>query len=110
MTEDLRVLLVPADQPPRWIEIPATWQGMAAVIGAEYIEHVRTPYAGVAMLVDESGRITDRRLNRHVAGVLYPGVIAGDVLVCGEVDTPGGSDIASLAGHDGLLRELGLLP
>lgn len=108
----LRVVLIPADrqQPARWIEVDPHWQAMAEAIGAEYIEHVRTPYAGVAMLVDEEGRLTERPVNQRVSEVLYPDSIAGDVLVCAEIDTPGGRDLGALVGHDGLLRDLGLLP
>lgn len=92
-------LLVPADAalPCRLIDVMDDWRTLAEAIGAEWIEHVRSWAGhGLALVVDETGLLTDRPINTRVTGVLYPGAIAGDVLVCREVHEPDGADYSDL--------------
>lgn len=90
----MRALLVPTDQakPSEYVDVDHDHRAITARIGAEWIERVRTPAPGIAMLIDEEGLLTDRPINGRVSGVLYPGPIHGDVLLVGEVDTPEGLD------------------
>jgi len=92
-------LLIPADaaQPARLIDVENDTAALSAAIGAEYFEHVRSWAGhGLALVVDETGLLTDRPINVRVTGVLYPGVICGDVLVCREVHEPDGADYSDL--------------
>lgn len=92
----IELLLIPMAGPARMVTVDSgDYRSMAAAIGAEYVEHVRTPLPGVAMLVDEEGLLRGREQS-PVAGVLYPGVIVGDVLVGSEVYVDGGRDVGSL--------------
>lgn len=78
-------LLLPADanQPVRNIQVrPDNTRDMAKLIGCQWIELVRTPIESVAMIVNEEGRLGDKRLNM-LASTLYPGPIVGDVLLLG---------------------------
>lgn len=114
-TRTLHVLHVPADpaQPITWIDVPHRWEALAHAIGAKYIEPVRTLFPGVALVADEEGLLTGRRSNPRIAGILYPGLIVGDVLVCCETYDPiEGLEFASLTGDDQLhrLRGLGIHP
>jgi Domain of unknown function (DUF3846) len=88
-------LLIPADAavPCRLVDV----EDLAQTIGAEYFEQVRS-WAGhsLALVVDEEGLLSDRPINTRVTGVLYPGVICGDVLVCREVHEPDGADLSDL--------------
>ena len=78
-------LLLPADanQPVQRIQVrPDNTRDMAKLIGCQWIELVRTPIENVAMIINEEGRLEDRRLNM-LASTLYPGPIMGDVLLLG---------------------------
>lgn len=104
-------LLIPADAavPCRLIDVANELAALTGAIGAEYIEHVRSWAGhGLALVVDEEGLIRDRDINTRVTGVLYPGVICGDVLVCRQEHGPNGLDLVDLtpALIDGL-RALG---
>lgn len=106
-------LLIPADDalPCRLIEVAAEWQPLAEAIGAEWVEHVRS-WAGhqLALIVDEEGLLTERPSNARATGVLYPGLLTGDVLVCRDEHGPNGVDVVSLTPKliDGL-RALGFV-
>lgn len=78
-------LLLPADagQPVRNIQVrPDNTRDMAKLIGCQWVELVHTPIENVAMIVNEEGRLGDKRLNM-LASTLYPGPIVGDVLLLG---------------------------
>ena len=78
-------LLLPADanQPVQRIQVrPDNTRDMAKLIGCQWIELVRTPIENVVMIVNEEGRLEDKRLNM-LASTLYPGPIVGDVLLLG---------------------------
>ena len=88
------------------IRIENDWRAMARVIGngCQYIERVRTWLDGVVMIVDEEGWISkkgereDERevlKNERASGTLYPGNVAGTVLIVGEKNiwTGDGPDI-----------------
>ena len=96
MSTPTEVLLIPTAVPARMVTVAAgDFRSMAQAIGAEYVEHVRTPLPGVAMLVDEEGLLRGRD-ESPVAGILYPGRIVGDVLVGSEVYVDGGIDVGTL--------------
>lgn len=98
----IRALRIPTSGPLTLVEVQAAdYRTMARTIGADYIEHVRTPLAGIAMLVDEEGALkTSREVNIPVSGILYRGRVFGDVLIFGEVDGPEGRDVAHLTDED----------
>ena len=70
-------------------------KALAAAIGSEWIEIVRTRIREVILVVDEDGLATTKGVNRRVAG-LYPGVIVGDVLLCAQELGDDGYDLASI--------------
>lgn len=89
----MRALLVPADPalPVRMIDIDATDHAkVAAAIGCEWIEMVRTRHPALELVVDEVGRLDGRAVNRRLSGVLYPGAICGDALIVGAQRGPDG--------------------
>ena len=89
-------LLVPAEGPARIVTVDRDdVRALAGLIGAEYLEYVRTPLDRVAMLADEEGLLTGRPTS-PVTGLLYAGRIVGDVLIAGEVETVDGLDVADL--------------
>ena len=92
---DIEVLLIPTAGPARLVTVANRWEELAKAICAHWIEHVRTPLPGVAMIVDEEG-LLDGREGNPVSWILYPGVIVGDVLVCSKVDGPERLDVATL--------------
>ena len=99
MPDLLRLMLVPADPalPVSMVDVDHDHRALAAAIGADWIEHVRTPIPRLAMIVDEEGHVTGRPLNKRVSGVLYPGAICGDVLIASETHSrDGGIDVISL--------------
>ena len=95
----MRAALIPADPatPCRIIDVAAgDYRAMASVIGAEYIERVRTPVPSMVLGVDESGALKGLAENLRVSGLLYPGSICGDVLVLSEGTTFDGIDFVTL--------------
>lgn len=94
----IRGLHITVDGTQRLIEVPAgDYRRMSKIIGAIYLEHVRTPLPDVAMLVDEEGALADdRQVNITVAGTLHRGRVFGDVLVFSETDGPEGRDVDHL--------------
>ena len=107
----MRALLIPAGgELPRLVDVAydgTDYRAVAEAIGATWVEYVNTPAPGVAMIVDEEGRDDDRPVNRFASWRLYPGLIAGDVLVFSELDTPAGRDITDLSDeHLGLVAAL----
>lgn len=84
-TQPATGLLLPADanQPVQRIQFrPDNTRDMAKLIGCQWIELVRTPIENVVMIINEEGRLEDKRLNM-LASTLYPGPIMGDVLLLG---------------------------
>lgn len=98
----IRALRIPARGAITLVDLPAGgYQAMARAIDADYIEHVRTPLPGIAMLVDEEGALKARpEVNIAVSGVLYRGRVFGDVLILAEVDGPEGRDVTHLDDTD----------
>lgn len=92
-----RAVLMPVRGAMSLIEVDVNdWRALAKAIGSEYIERVRIPVPDAAMIVDEEGLFTEKPTNWAAFG-LYPGVIVGDVLIVGEVETPEGADFAGLS-------------
>lgn len=92
--EQYRGLLIPADPGDkiRMVQAKPGWQGLAAAVGAHYIERVYTRImpelpcsCHCVMIVDEMGLLSNKRKNPR-ATKWYPfGLgIAGDVMVLGE--------------------------
>lgn len=112
----MRALLIPADdQAPRLVDLAydgTDYRAVAEAIGATWVEYVNTHVLGVALIVDEEGFLVDRPANRFVSWRLYPGLIAGDVLVFSELAGPAGRDITDLSdGHLAVVAAvLGLNP
>lgn len=97
----IRALRIPARGAITLIDLPAGgYQAMARAINADYIEHVRTPLPGIAMLIDEEGALKHDREVNIAAVALYPGRIFGDVLILAETDGPDGRDVAHLDNTD----------
>ncbi len=99
----MRGLLVPVQpadrvERPRLVDVAHDWQQIAQMLEARYVEHVRTPIEGVALLVDEEGGVAGRPVNWLVTHRLYPWLIYGPVLVVSETRDPADNalDVTSL--------------
>ena len=85
------------------------YQAVAEVIGAQWIEHVRTVLPDVALIVDEEGLLDGRWFNALASSLYshFASRVVGDVLVFSELDTGAGRDITDLSDeHLGLVAAL----
>lgn len=83
-----RTILIPVEGEAAEVDVDVDdFTDMASAIGADYIEFVRIADPAHRLIVDETGRLTGREVNRRVAYGQYPDVIVGDVLVIGWDET-----------------------
>lgn len=104
----MRAALIPADaaQPCSIVDVvDGDFRSLAAAIGSEWIERVRTPLYGLVMVVDEEGLLNDKPVNDRLSGHFYPGLICGDALLVSEQHGPEGVDFVALdAEHERFVR------
>lgn len=93
----LRGLLISADatKPVQLVETGTDAAAIAAALGCEWIETVRTAWLRdrrMLMVVDEEGRLTNAPLNARASMIYAADAIQGDVLLVGD----DGDDLVSL--------------
>ena len=90
----VRAIVIPVDDDIREVQVDALdFRSLANAIGSEYIELVRCTDPAHYLIVDETGLLTGKTINRR-ASLLYPGPtgLRGDVLVVGWDETATYSD------------------
>ena len=102
------VLLVPSgEDKPQLVYLSDDWKTMAAIIGCDYVERVRTPFNNLVFYCDEEFLLKEPLPDpNQVSYVLYPGPVYGNVLLCKE-DWQGEIDNLDLATMKRLCRLLG---
>ena len=81
----VRAIVIPVEDDIREVMIdPIDFRSIANAIGSEYIELVRCADRNHYVIVDETGLLTGKPINRR-ASLLYPGPtgLRGDVLIVG---------------------------